>query len=64
LAALKAKLVHNRAACPLFDTAWFTRNLETAYRVMLERRQLQLPPASFELSSLGASTDSGAAGLA
>ena len=51
LSALKAKLVHNRATCPLFDTERFTRNLEAVYRVMLERHQQRLPAVSFGLSS-------------
>lgn len=49
LSALKAKLAHTRTICPLFDTVRFTRNLEAAYRVMLERGRQRLPPASFEL---------------
>ena len=48
------KLARARATQPLFDTARFTRNLEGAYRVMLERRQQGLAPASFELSALRA----------
>ena len=39
LAGLKAKLLHNRATHPLFDTARFTRNLETAFMIMSERQQ-------------------------
>ena len=62
LSALKTKLAHARAICPLFDTARFTRNLEAAYCVMGERRRQRLPPASFELSE--ASAEDGAPGLA
>jgi predicted O-linked N-acetylglucosamine transferase (SPINDLY family) len=47
LAALKAKLAHNRDTAPLFDTARFTRHLESAYRGMWERYQAGLPPESF-----------------
>jgi predicted O-linked N-acetylglucosamine transferase (SPINDLY family) len=36
LAGLRQKLVRNRSTVPLFDTARFTRNLETAYRRMWE----------------------------
>jgi len=36
LAALKQKLVSNRATVPLFDTPRFTRRIETAYRRMWE----------------------------
>jgi predicted O-linked N-acetylglucosamine transferase (SPINDLY family) len=38
LAALKDKLRRNRNACPFFDTAQFTRNLEAVYLQMLERQ--------------------------
>src|SRR3569833_2875640 len=34
LATLRAKLAKNRETCALFDTAAFTRNLETAYETM------------------------------
>jgi len=64
LSALKAKLAHNRATHPLFDTARFTRNLEAAYIVMLERHRQTLPPAHFALSDLAPSADGGAASLA
>jgi predicted O-linked N-acetylglucosamine transferase (SPINDLY family) len=64
LSALKAKLAHNRATHPLFDTARFTRNLEAAYIAMLERHRQKLPPATFGLSDLEHSADGGAAGLA
>lgn len=37
LRAIREKLVRNRQITPLFDTARFTRNLEAAYRAMLER---------------------------
>ena len=47
LAALKAKLARNRQTSALFDTAGFTRNLETAYASMWERHQSGLPPAGF-----------------
>jgi len=49
LAALKAKLRHNRALMPLFDTARFTRNLETAYVMMWERQQMNLPPENLDV---------------
>ena len=51
LAALKAKLAANRRTAPLFDTARFTRNLETAYRRMWVRAQDGLPPESFAVSA-------------
>jgi predicted O-linked N-acetylglucosamine transferase (SPINDLY family) len=49
LAGIKAKVRANRDLCPLFDTARFTRNLESAYSMMWERYQRGLPPATFEL---------------
>ncbi len=36
LKAIRGRLAANRNIVPLFDTARFTRNLETAYRAMLE----------------------------
>jgi predicted O-linked N-acetylglucosamine transferase (SPINDLY family) len=36
LKSLREKLVASRAGMPLFDTLRFTRNLEAAYRSMLE----------------------------
>ena len=47
LAAIRRKLHDNRAASALFDTPRFTRNLETAYRVMWERQQQGEPPMGF-----------------
>lgn len=44
LAAIRAKLLRNRECCPLFDTARYTRYLETAYVMMWERQQAGLPP--------------------
>lgn len=49
LAAVKAKLAHNRDTAPLFDTEGFTRHLETAYAVMWERSQQGLPPRHFSV---------------
>jgi predicted O-linked N-acetylglucosamine transferase (SPINDLY family) len=51
LAAIKAKLVRNRDTAPLFDTARFTRDLESAYTVMWERTQRGEPPESFFIES-------------
>jgi predicted O-linked N-acetylglucosamine transferase (SPINDLY family) len=39
LAALRTTLAQNRETCALFDTARFTRDLESAYRVMVARHQ-------------------------
>src|SRR5579859_1368639 len=45
--ALKQKLAHNRDACALFDTARFTRHMETAYSIMWQRHQAGGLPESF-----------------
>jgi predicted O-linked N-acetylglucosamine transferase (SPINDLY family) len=47
LAALRAKLMRNRQAEPLFDTARFTRNLEHAYITMQARQERGMSPAAF-----------------
>jgi predicted O-linked N-acetylglucosamine transferase (SPINDLY family) len=44
LAALKQRLADNRLTCPLFDTARYTRYIETAYLQMWEIYQAGLPP--------------------
>lgn len=44
LAILRAKLARHRLTTPLFDTAQMTRNLETAYVLMVERHRAGLPP--------------------
>ncbi len=44
LEALKQKLAANRSACALFDTATFTRSLESLYQQMYERHLAGLPP--------------------
>jgi predicted O-linked N-acetylglucosamine transferase (SPINDLY family) len=51
LATVKAKLMRNRETQPLFDTARFTRDLETAYTIMWKRQQDGLPAASFAVNS-------------
>jgi predicted O-linked N-acetylglucosamine transferase (SPINDLY family) len=49
LAAIKAKLAQNRENCPLFDTARFTRNLESAYLSMWQLWQQGEPAKSFSV---------------
>lgn len=49
LAHLKAKLEKSRDTGPLFDTARFTRHLETAYLKMWNRHRAGEPPASFSV---------------
>lgn len=50
MASLKQKLVRNRHKSMLFDTAAFTRNLETAYTAIHRRRQLGLAPEDILVS--------------
>lgn len=50
LLALRAKLAANRATFPLFDTRKFTNHLETAFRIMWERRQSGLDPECFAVN--------------
>jgi predicted O-linked N-acetylglucosamine transferase (SPINDLY family) len=47
LRTIRAKLAHNRNNCALFDTARFTRYLETAFTEMVERRSRRQPLTSF-----------------
>jgi predicted O-linked N-acetylglucosamine transferase (SPINDLY family) len=47
LGAIRAKLAHNRHTYPLFDTPRFTHDIEAAYRIMWERVEHGLLPASF-----------------
>lgn len=49
LSAIKAKLSQNRATAPLFDTALFTRHLETAYATMWQRYEAVREPVSFSV---------------
>jgi predicted O-linked N-acetylglucosamine transferase (SPINDLY family) len=47
LDALKARLARNRGSCALFDTARFTRNLESAFDAMVKHQRRGEPPRSF-----------------
>jgi predicted O-linked N-acetylglucosamine transferase (SPINDLY family) len=47
LAALRERLVRNRRACPLFDTAQRVRELDLAFEIMWQRHLAGLPPESF-----------------
>lgn len=46
-AQIKEKLARNRESCALFDTARFTRHIETAYQRMWQAYREGRPPASF-----------------
>jgi protein O-GlcNAc transferase len=48
---MKQKLARNRQTQPLFDTARFTRHIETAYAAMWQAYQEGRPPASFSVYS-------------
>jgi len=50
LAALNQKLATNRLTTPLFDTARWTRHVETAYAQMHSRSQRGEAPASFSVA--------------
>jgi predicted O-linked N-acetylglucosamine transferase (SPINDLY family) len=49
---LKARIRKNRFRAPLFDTERFTRHLERAYEMMVERARAGLPPESFDVPAL------------
>jgi len=51
LVAIKARLASARDRLPLFDTARFTRHLESAYRTMRERARSGAAPQSFAVST-------------
>lgn len=51
LAALKAKLLRNRETKPLFDTASFTRDLESAFSTMWSRTERGQSPERFSVTS-------------
>jgi predicted O-linked N-acetylglucosamine transferase (SPINDLY family) len=49
LASLKERLAAARTNAPLFDTATYTRRLESAFATMHRRAQDGLPPEAFEV---------------
>lgn len=49
LAAIRQRLNEHRRSAPLFDTARYTRQLETAYRIMHRRRCAGLPPEAISI---------------
>jgi predicted O-linked N-acetylglucosamine transferase (SPINDLY family) len=51
LAVVMAKLARNRSMVPLFDTARFTRDLETAYQEMVERYRAGLRPDHMDIAA-------------
>ncbi|WP_144732499.1 hypothetical protein [Extensimonas perlucida] len=57
LAALKAKIRHNRFIAPLFDTERITRHLEAAYALMAERGREGLAPDHIDVPPLPRRTE-------
>ncbi|MFD2180954.1 tetratricopeptide repeat protein [Rhodoplanes azumiensis] len=55
LAALRTRLAENRTTAPLFDTARFTRGVETAFAEMWRRWQAGGRPADFSVGDNSAS---------
>jgi predicted O-linked N-acetylglucosamine transferase (SPINDLY family) len=55
LKTIRDRLARNRLTQPLFDTARFTRNLESAYVTMWEHHQRGEPPESFAVADTSAS---------
>jgi predicted O-linked N-acetylglucosamine transferase (SPINDLY family) len=51
LAKLRARLASNRETEPLFDTPRLARNIESAYRQMMERQRLGLPAEGFSVGA-------------
>jgi len=50
LRAVRARLVANRRTKPLFDTASYTRGLESAYRAMMQQSRQGLPPEALDVA--------------
>lgn len=50
--ALKGRIEQNRLRLPLFDTERFTRHLEAAFEMMVERAAEGLPPEAFDVPAL------------
>ena len=53
LAGVRARLEQARLTMPLFDTAGFTRVIESAYRTMVERHRAGLPPDHLDIPAEG-----------
>jgi predicted O-linked N-acetylglucosamine transferase (SPINDLY family) len=53
LAAVKSNLARNRDTYPLFDTARFTKHIESAYVTMWERCQRGEAPQAFAVNRIG-----------
>ncbi len=62
LAEIKAKLVRNRDACPLFNTERFARHIEAAYTTMWETWQRGEVPKSFSVEPIDLGAHPGQSG--
>lgn len=51
LAAIRGRIAANRRSHPLFDTRGFTRHLESAYQMIVERSRQGLEPVSFSVGA-------------
>ena len=51
LASMRKRIAEHRISYPLFDTARFTRHVESAYVAMLKRQRAGLPPAPILLDT-------------
>ena len=52
---IRERLASQRLTCPLFDTARFTRNVESAYAAMWRRYKDGKPPAGFSVGPISGS---------
>lgn len=52
LGSYRRRLHENRDIFPLFNTDRFRRHIEAAYRIMWDRQEKALPPASFEVTQI------------
>lgn len=52
LAALRETIAHTRLSAPLFDTERFTRHLELAFEMMVEREKAGLEPDHMDVPAL------------
>jgi predicted O-linked N-acetylglucosamine transferase (SPINDLY family) len=59
MAEIRRRLNDNRLTTPLFDTVRFTRHLERAYEMMVERERLNVPPAIIDVEALALSHEGG-----
>jgi predicted O-linked N-acetylglucosamine transferase (SPINDLY family) len=49
LRAIRRRLAENICVQPLFDTARFTRDLESVFETMMDRQRRGLPPVCFSI---------------